>query len=178
MLRDGLSMSSIILGLENVLHINYNEPEINSIMYNSISSLESMYNVKFDTSIWELQVKTQFVSTSITELITQISEGLKSLALLTSISLYDKCFTETLQDVEYCGYGRERLLTYFKYLQDVDYYNQKESFFASITNAMDKLPMCNTKKLLIIMLILDRLDIREGVSLIANHLYAGGVMVG
>lgn len=178
MLRDMLSMGSIILGFENTLRIDYSEPEINSIIANSISSLESSYSLKFDASIWELQIRTQFTAVNINELITQIEDCLKSLALLTGISMYDKCFTETLQDVEYCGYDRERFLSHLKYLQDEDYYDKQDDFFPFIINAMDKVPMCTAKKLLVIMIILDKLEIREGVSIIANYLYAGGVMVG
>lgn len=177
MIRDDITLTSILCQFENILRIEY-LPSTKETIDNSISSLENAYGVQLDKPLFDIQVEMRFTNSSITDLVNSIEACLKDLSLLLSVSLYDKVFGETLQTIKYCGYTRKQFLINLKYIQDKDCYDKSGNLFYLITDALDNIQVCTVKKLLVIMLILARLEIREGVSIIANYLYAGGVLVG
>lgn len=178
MIRDDITLTSVICQCENILRIDYALPSTKDIIEGSIGRLENAYGMKFDKSLFDLQVETRFTNTAISDLISSIEECMKVMSLVLTVSLYDKAFGETLQTVKYCGYSRKQFLINLKYIQDKEYYNKKGNFFELVQSALDSVQNCTVKKLLVIMLVLDRLDVREGVSIIANYLYTGGVLIG
>lgn len=178
MFRDDISLSNVIYGFESTLRIDNSLVEINKIITNSIAKLENAYAVKLDKPLYEVQLNQRFNNAAITELVGQIEECCKNFSAIVLLAMYDKVFGETLQSVSYLGFERTELLKALKYLQDNDYYEEHSTFFYKIVNAMDTIPVCMVKRLFVIMIILEKLDVREGVSMVANYLYSGGVMIG
>lgn len=178
MIRDNISLSNVIYGFESVLRIDQSLVEIDKIVANSIAKLENAYAVKLDQPLYEVQLNQRFTNASINELVEEIEACCKNFSLIVLLAMYDKVFGETLQSVSYLGFERNELLKALKYLQDKDYYEEHNTFFYKIVNAMDTIPTCTVKRLFIIMIVLEKLDVREGVSIIANYLYSGGVMIG
>lgn len=178
MFKDDVNISNILYSFESILRIDYEQLEIDKIVNNSILKLENAYATKFDMPLYELQIKNRFINSSLTELVQQLEAATKDMALCLQLSLFHKTFSATLQEVSYLGFNRNELLKALKYLQDVDYYGEHTSFFYKIVQSMDSVQLCTVKKLFIIMIILEKLDVQEAVSVIASYLYAGGVLVG
>lgn len=174
MLRNSVSLSDVILSFGNTLRIDYNLTDVREIRDESIRQLENIFHVKIDKSLYDLQSENKFVSKEVEMLLQEIVENLKSMSLLLSISTFDKHYGNSLKDIKYMGYDRKTLMTCLKYLQDEKLYKRRGEFFESIVLGVNSVYMCSTKKLFIIMIILERLGIEEGVSIIANYLYLGG----
>ena len=178
MLRDDVQLPMVLTQLESTLKLDYSAKTVREMLEIAKNKLENSYAIKFDKPLYQLQIDNRFVNPAINTLINDIENGLKSFALIYSLSMYDRNFSQTLHDINYCGYSRQKFLINLKYVQDIDLYDKRGSFFELIEAALDNIPMCQVKKMLIIMLMLAKLDMREGVALIAQYLYIGGVAVG
>jgi hypothetical protein len=173
MLRYKLSLTDILMGFENTLKIDYRDSEIEKIIKNSRQRLENAYGVKLSGDIYEDQVDTRLVGDKIDLLLSQILDKMKSLALIMSISLFDKRYGESLKDFNYMGFTEEELKTALKYLQDEVLYEKRRVFFYQIIKSTSIMEISNIKRLLVIMIVLEHLGIKEGVALIAQYLYLG-----
>lgn len=174
MLRASISLSDILLSFDNTLRIDYNLKDVREIRAESVRQLENIFHIKIDKSLYEIQAEGSFVSKEIDSLLQQITENLKSMALLLSISTFDKQYGENLKEVKYLGYPRVTLMTTLKYLQDEKLYERRDQFFESLIDGVNTVYMGTVKKLFIVMIILEKLGISEGVSVIANYIYLGG----
>lgn len=175
MLRGSISVTDILLSFSNTLRIDYNIRDVRELVDKSISQLENILHTKITSDLYTLQTENKYISKEIDMLLQQITENLKSMSLLTCISMYDKQYgSSNLKDVKYLGYSREVLMTYLKYLQDEELYKRRGEFFDAIIEGVNSIYNCPIKKLFIIMIILERLGIEEGVSIIANYIYLGG----
>jgi hypothetical protein len=173
MIRDTLSLQEILIGFENTLKIDYKERDINKLIVSTRQKLENAFSVKFTTDLYELQVSNRLVGDSISILLGQITECMKSLSLLLCVSLFDKRYGDTLRDVNYLGFAPTNLIGALQYLQDITLYERRKEFFGTLTLSLNNLEMCSIKRLLVIATILESLGIKEGVALIAQYLYAG-----
>lgn len=174
MLRGSISVTDILLSFSNTLRIDYNISDVRELVEKSISQLENILHTKITSDLYTLQAENKYVSKEIDMLLQQITENLKSMSLLTCISMYDKQYGNNLKDVKYLGYSREVLMSYLKYLQDEELYKRRNEFFDAIVEGVNSIYNCPIKKFFIIMIILERLGIEEGVSIIANYIYLGG----
>lgn len=176
MIRDTLNINDILIGFENTLCIDYRANEkIERIVKSSHERLENSYRVKLDKGVYVAQVENQFVGDSLATLLLQLTENLKMLSLLTTVSMFDKEYGQTLKDVNYLGFAKDKLITALKYLQDRVLYEKRGTFFSSLVAHIDFLEFCPIKRLLCIMVVLEDLQISEGVAIVAQYLYIGGM---
>lgn len=174
MLRASISLADILLSFANTLRIDYSLKDVREIREESVRQLENIFHIRIDKSLYDIQAEGSFVSKEIESLLQQITENLKSMSLLLAISTFDKQYGENLKEVKYLGYERVTLMTTLKYLQDEKLYERRGQFFESLVDATNTVYMGTVKKLFIIMIILERLGISEGVSIMANYIYLGG----
>lgn len=177
MISDLISLDQILLSFESTLKVEYDERETRKIIQSSITRLENAYKVSIDTDLYTLQSKNQLVAENLNMLLMQIAECLKSLSLYVDMSMFNRSICISLADVNDLGLGRDALVTTLKYLQDKYLYQKRDTAIPSLVAAVSNIDMCTVKRLFIIMLILERLGIMEGVSVIARFLYLGGLVV-
>ena len=173
MLRYKLSLVNILMGFENALKIDYQDSDVEKIVKNSRQRLENLYGIKLSGDIYEDQINTRLTGDRIDLLLTRVLEQMKSLALFISISLFDKRYGESLRDFNYMGFNEEELKEALKYLQDEVLYEKRNAFFHQIVKSTSNMEISDTKRLLVIMIVLEHLGIKEGVALIAQYLYLG-----
>ncbi len=174
MLRETISLKDILIGFESTLKVDHREKDITKLKLLTKQKLENSFQVKFVGSLYDMQASNRLVGDSLSILLAQLTENMKSLALLLSVALFDKRYGETLRDVNYLGFAPDNLLSALKYLQDETLYEHRKEFFGSLTLSLNNLEMCDIKRLLIIAVVLEDLGVREGVALIAQYLYLGG----
>lgn len=175
MLRDTLDIKTVLTGMEQTLCVNYSKERIEDIVRNSIQQLENAYRVELKSGLYEAQMKNRLISDSISQLVVDLTEQLKTLSLIISVSMFDRNYGETLRDVNYLGYSKNELMAALKYLQCKQLYDQRVSFFNSIVARIDSVPMCTVKRLWVVLIILERLNMADGVSILAQYLYIGGL---
>jgi hypothetical protein len=173
MLRDKISLKEILIGFESALKIEYREPDVEKIAKEAKQRLEAAFGVRLSGNIYEDQIQNQLVGDSIDILLSQLVESLKSLSLLLSISMFDKVYGENLRDLNCLGFAEQKLKVALKYLQDEVLYSKRDTFFDQIVESVSRIDICETKRLLVIMIVMERLGISEGVALIAQYLYLG-----
>ena len=99
------------------------------------------------------------------------------LSLYLQLKLFHKNMGITLADVNYLGYAKKNLLTSLKYLQDeTQYKKHREAIVSSLSNTLNNISMCSVKRMFICLLVMDRLGISEGVAIMAELLYIGGLV--
>lgn len=177
MIADLMSIDRILLSFESTLKIEYDERDTHKIITSAINKLENAYKVHMDKDIYELQAQNMLVAENLNVLISQISDCLKELALYIDISMFNTSVGISLADVNYMGFGSPELLTALKYLQNKSLYDQRTTIIEPITAALSYIDMCTIKRLFIILLVLERLGVKEGVSVVARFLYLGGLVV-
>lgn len=177
MISDFLSIDQILLSFESVLKIEYDERETHKILSGAIHRLENAYNVTIETDLYSLQAKNALVSDNLNILLAQICECLKSMALYTCVSMFNRSIGISLADVNYLGLSSAELRTALKYLQDKNLYEQRATIIPALTSAVTNIDMCTIKRLFIILLLLEVLGVKEGVATIAQYLYLGGLTV-
>lgn len=177
MISDFLSIDKILLSFESTLKIEYDERETHRIIENAISKLENAYTVTIDTDLYSLQSKNMLVADNLNTLLQQICECLKSMSLYTDITMLNRSIAISLADVNYLGFAKPQLITALKYLQDKVLYEKRDTIIPPITAAVTNIDMCTIKRLFIILLVLERLGVKEGVAVVARLLYLGGLVV-
>ena len=174
MLIDNISIDGILVSFENILKIEYKERETSKVINNAITSLENAYSVKLDKDLYTLQVENQLLGDNLSMLIASIKECCSQMALYTSLCMFNRCVGISLADVNYMGFAKVTLLQSLKYLQDKDCYHKRDAFIRPMTLALSNVDMCTIKRLMTVMLVLERLGVSEGVGVIAQYLYLGG----
>lgn len=179
MLDNNMSLNSILVSIEGTLKIEHTEDtKVDDVLLAAKQRLENAYGTVFDKDVFSLQSENQLVADDIDILLKNVSQCLSQLALYIDLKLYHKNLAITLADVNYLGYSKEQLLTALKYMQDVDEYKKHhEEVTKPLHNTLNAIPMCTVKRLFVVMLMLDNLGITEGVSIVAQLLYIGGLIV-
>lgn len=175
MIKDSLDLNTIVLGLENALKIEYKEKDIEKIKQLSKQRIEAAYGTRIVGSIYETQISNRLIGDNLSTLMANVVEGLKQLALLFTVSLFDRNVGMTIADVNYLGYAKDNMLSALKFLQDEVLYESRDNFFPQITSSINHIEMSVIKRLLTVMVVMEDLGIKEGVSLIAQYLYLGGL---
>lgn len=178
MFDNTISLNNILVSLEGVLKIEASgELKVDEILRNATARLENAYNVTFDRDVWALQAENQLTADHIGHLLRDVKQCLEQMSLYINLKLYHKNPSVSLSDVNYLGYARSQLMSCIKYLQDDDLAKQyKSTIMAPLKNATNNIAMCTTKRLFIVMFMLDDLGISEGVAVIAQLLYIGGLV--
>lgn len=175
-LRNNLDLSDIIIGFESVLKIEYRDAESDAgrILLSSRQKLENAFQIQINDNIYALQNETM-VRDSVQSFLAQVTECVKQMSLLTSISLFDRKFAVNLFEVNYLGFAKENMLNALKYLQDETLYEKRDTFIPTLTRGVSRVEASRIKRLLIVMLMLEDLGIKEGVAIIASYLYMGAI---
>lgn len=179
MLDNTVSLNSILVSLEGVLKLEASgELKVDEILDSAIARLENAYNnCSFDRDVWTLQAENQLTADHINHLLKDIKQCLEQLSLYINLKLYHKNPNVALSDVNYLGYAKTQLMSCLKYLQDADLSRQyRSTIIPPLHNTLNNISMCTVKRLFIVMLMLDRLGIDEGVSIVAQLLYIGGLV--
>lgn len=174
-LKDTLTLTDVLMGLENTLRIDYTERDINRLAKKSKENLENSLRIRLDEDIFSLQMKNQFLGDSVGAFIIQITENLKSLSLHLCLSMFYKQYGQTIKEVSYLGFAPEQLLGALKFLQDNQLYENRNQFFESLAKSTEYVEMGAIRRLLTIMVVLESLGLKEGVGIIAQYLYIGGI---
>lgn len=179
MLDRELSLSTVLSGLEGVLKIEYvGDAKVDDVINAAIGRLEDTYGLTFDRDVYSIQSESQLSADSINHLLREIQSCLEQLSFYINLKLYHKNYTLTLSDINYLGYSKKQLLTSLKYLQDANAYKKRhDSIIKPLSNALNNIGLCTNKRLFYVLLMLDRLGITEGVSIVAQLLYLGGLIV-
>lgn len=177
MLSDQFSIDQILLSFESVLKIEYNERETYRVIQGAITKLENAQGITIDADLYTLQARNVLASDNIDMLLSQIADCLKSMSFYTDLVMFNRSIGISLADVNYLGFARDELITSLQYLQDKVLYEKREVLIAPITQAVSNIDMCTIKRLFVIMLVLEHLGVKEGVSVLARFLYLGGLVV-
>lgn len=173
---DFIGLDQILLSFESTLKIEYNERETRRVIDSAITRIESAQGIKIDDDIYALQARNMLAADSINMLLSQIMECLKSLSLYIDISMFTRTIGISLADVNYLGFARAELKTAMQYLQDKEHYEKRSTFIPPITAAVSNIDMCTIKRLFVILLVLEKLGVSVGVSVVARLLYLGGLV--
>ncbi len=175
MIADSQSIDSILLSLESTLKIEYDEKETKRTLDAAISRLENVYGIRIDKDIYTLQAENRLVEGYIDTFLVQITECLKAMSFYIDTTMYMKNMCVSLADVNYLGLSKLELVTALKYFQDKKLYEERDIIVPVLTAAVTNIDMCTIKRLFIVLLLLERLGIPEGVCVIARFLYLGGI---
>lgn len=177
MIIDNMAIVNLCTSFEGVLHLEYSESTKTEECLNAaIKALENDYNITIDKDIYTLQAENSLVSKQIDMLLQSITECMKSTALFILLGTFHHSVSLSLSSANYLGLSRDRLLTALKYLQDKDTYTKRSQSIGMISDALNTVPVCHTKRFFMILLMLEKLGISEGVSIIAQLLYLGGIV--
>lgn len=174
MLMDMCSLQKSLLEFENALCIEYTENDVSRVLKNARQRLENNYQCEMSQPIYTLHAHNELVSENLNQFEHNVFECLKGLSTLVVITNYTKSPPFKLADVNYLGFTAETLNTALKYLTDKVCYEKRDTIIPALTAALNNVDMSQTKRLFIIMLMLESLGMPEAVSACAQLLYAGG----
>ena len=178
MFDDQLSFSKVVQSLEGTLGIEYEESaRVDEILDAAIRRLEEKYGHTLDKDIYTSQNKNQLSADSINKFLADLQSNLEQFAFFVLLKVYHKNLPLSLAEVSYLGYAKEKLLTSLKYMQDANAYAViGKADLIPLSHQLNNIPMCMVKRLFVILLMLARLGVVEGVSMIAHLLYLGGLV--
>jgi len=173
-IRSRVSINDILLGFENVLRIEYKERDVEVTIKKARQSIENSHQIQLGNDVFETQsANARHVGEMLDTFLAQLTECIKSMSLLMSLTLFDKRKDMTLKDVNYLGFAQKQLQTALQYLQDETLYEKRENFLPILTRHTSNIEVNEIKRLLTIMLVMESLGVKEGVAVIASYLYLG-----
>ena len=177
MIKD-LSINNTLLSLEGVLHLDYGQDHtVEEVLDKAKADLENSYGIILDKSVYEIQAENQLSAQNIDHFLLDLTAALQQASLYLVLGLYQKNIPFSLADVNYLGFARDNLITALKYLMDKDLYvKERYEIVVPITTALDNVQLNYVKRIFVIMLMLDRLGVYEGATVMAHLLYIGGLM--
>lgn len=176
MIFDGFTLTQVCTSFEGVLKLEFGaETKTEECLNNAIRSLENAYNITIDKDLYTLQVENSLVSQKIDLLLQGITECMKTTTLYTCLSTYNHNPHFSLSDANYLGFARKWLMTMLKYFQDKDLRANRDQAIRAISESLNTIPISHTKRLFMIMLMLYKLGVHEGVAVVAQLLYLGGI---
>lgn len=175
MLADMFTLQQVLRSFETTLFLEYEERDVPSILKAAQQRLENAYQCRLDQPVYAALMQNEFVGTELTVFLEKVAECVKQLAALNSVALFTKKPPVNLADVNYLGFTAETVRTGLAYLQDRILYEKRVDAISDFTRALSNLEMSQIKRLFIIMLMLERLGISEGVAACAQLLYIGGL---
>lgn len=173
-----VSLNKILVSFEGVLKIEYApDQRVQDTLDKAIQHLENTYGVTFTKDIYSLQSENQLTADNLNLLLQDIKACLEQCSFFIQLKLFHKNVPFTLADINYLGYAKSNLLTALRYLQDkAQAKAHKNEVIKPLYNTLDNISMCTPKRLFVVLLMLDRLGVVEGVALLAQLLYMGGLV--
>lgn len=175
MYREYLTLEDVCSEFEDALKINYKSRMVEAIITDTKADLKATFHVEMDKPLHELLAESSFLENDLNTLSVSIESALKDLSFLLALSLYDSRYPETVEDKDYLGFAKDVFLGSLKKIQRADLYKESDVIIPALKRATDKIDMCLIKRLLIIMFVLYELGVDEGVCIIAQYLYIGGL---
>ena len=177
MLSEDISLKEVLVSLESVLRIEYSDANTQETLDNAVARIENTYNIDLNKDLFSLQAENQLISSQINVFLRDIVESLKQMTLYTSLTIFHKSVGISMVDVNYLGFGKLYLNNVFRYLQDDALLKKHPEIIEPLTKALDNIPLGHIKRLFTCLLMFYRLGVYEGVGLIAQYLYLGGLVV-
>lgn len=178
MYDNSIALNNILTSFESTLSIEMSgEMKVNEIIDAAVQRLENTYGCTFDRDVYALQSESQLVADNINLLLKDVQQCLAMMSFYTNLKMFHTNMAILLSDVNYLGYAKEQLLTALQYLMyEKEYKRHAEDIITPLYNTLNNIDMCSIKRLFIILLMLDRLGIIEGVAIVAQLLYIGGIV--
>ena len=178
MLNNEVNLKQVLVSLEATLKIEFPpESTVAEIVNDAVARLENTYSISLDKSVFELQKESQLLADNVSLLLRDITQCLCQLSLFINLKLYHKDFDLFLADVNYLGFDKSKLMNLLKYCQDKKLFKQHaENFVQPLYDTLNNISMCDVKRLFIILLMFHRIGVEEGVSIVAQLLYLGGLV--
>ncbi len=179
MFDNNISFNSILTSLESTLSIEMmSNTSVADIIQAACDRLENTYACKLDKDVYTIQSENQLMADNIDRLLRDVQQCLSMLSFYLNLKLFHTNMGVTLADVNYLGYAKDELLTALKYLMyEREYKKYVDDIIPPLYNTLNNINMCSVKRLFISLLMLHRLGISEGVAVIAQFLYVGGLVV-
>lgn len=178
MLNNDISLTKILVSCESTLKIEYSaEGTVKETIDDAVARIENVYQITLDKSVFDIMLESQLNADNISPLLRDIKQCLADLSLFLNLKIYHKDFDMFLADVNYLGHDKRELMNILKYCQDKKLFKQySENIIQPLSNTLNNISMCTVKRLFIILLMFDRLGVVEGVSIVAQLLYLGGLV--
>lgn len=171
-----VSLTSIMLQFEAVLKIEYDETETKRVVESAVRKLENAYGMRIDNkTLYELEAENIHLADNVQNLLQQVLECTKNLSFLFQCGMFQHAIPITLSTVKYLGLGKEALQSILRYFQNIDEYYLASNAVLQIMYGLDGIDMNSVKRMFIIMLVLDKLGLKESVAIVAQYLYYGTV---
>lgn len=179
MFDSDVSLNNLLVSMEGVLKIEYTaESRVSDVIQKAIDRLENSYGTTFDKDVYSLQRENQLTADNINLFLRDIRTCLEQLSFYVELKLFHKNLGISLADVNYLGYAKKQLLTALRYLQDENLAKaHHDEVITPLYDTLDNISMCSTKRLFVQLLMLDKLGVTEGVAVLAQLLYLGGLIV-
>ena len=178
MYDNNMSFNNILTSLESALSIEMTDSSVADIVQAACDRLENTYAFKLDKDVYTIQAESQLMADNVEILLREVKQSLAMISFYLNLKLFHTNMGITLSDVNYLGYAKKQLLTALKYLMyEAEYKKHSDEVIMPLYNTLNNITMCSVKRLFISMLTLHKLGISEGVSIIAQFLYVGGLIV-
>lgn len=179
MLNDSISFNNILTSLEGTLMIEVTgDMRTDEIIQAAIQRIENAYVIELDRDVYSIQSESQLMASNVDGLLKNVQQCLAQLSLYINLKIYHADLGITLADVNYLGYAKEQLLTALKYLMfETEYKKHHDDIITPLYNTLNNISMCSVKRMFLILLMMDKLGITEGVAIMAQLLYLGGLVV-
>lgn len=177
MIIESLSLTQAITSLESVLKIEYsNDAKVDETIKEAIKRLENANGITIDKDIYSLQAENQLATDILNHFVLDVTECLKQISLYICLQTFNHSIGFTLADVNYLGTARPKLMAGLKYLLDKNLYPRRADVINMIRSTLDSVPLNKIKRMFVALLLLEQLGITEGVAIMAQLLYMGGIV--
>lgn len=178
MFDNSISFNNLLTSLEGTLMVEMSgDMKVVDIVDAAIDRLENRYACKLDRDVFSLQSEGQLMADNIELFLKDLQHCLASMSFYTSLKLFHANMAIMLADVNYLGYAKGQLLTALRYLMyETEYQKHADDIMKPLFTTLDNIPMCAIKRLFISILILYRLGVSEGISILSQILYLGGLV--
>lgn len=178
MFNRDISLNELLVSLESVLLLEYREGmKTEETLDAAVERLENTHAVKFDTDVFTLMNRSELMISNLSILMRDLKTALSTLSFYNDLKYFHKDLSITLSSVNYLGMAREELLNALRHLQDNNQSaKHADKIMPPIQNALDQIPHCTVKRMFSLILLMHRIGVSEGVSIMARLLYMGGLI--
>ena len=98
-IRARASLKEVLLSFENVLRIEYRDKDVEAIIKRSKQAIENSYQIQLGPDIFETQSEnSRLLGETLDNFLGQLTECIKSMSLIVSLTLFDKRKDITLKE--------------------------------------------------------------------------------
>jgi len=170
-ITSSISLTDLLLQIETILKINYNEDSVETVVSNAVRTLEDQYSVSLSEGIQRAVI----VNPNTEMLCKDLLAALGKFSLYVFGSMYKRKIAFSLSDSRYLGYNKEQLLQALKYLQTEHPREQIADIISSLKVATSKLSNTEVKRLFVCLIVLYEINALEEMALLADALFLGGL---